>query len=191
MKNSQNLQKEKGRASRLCCEARPDGASRTSLRRVRLEPESLLADVKKHRLCRIDTEKLVADGAADLRMLVLEVSPIVFLQNAKHLIHFSLVGRVEQNVRHVVPQIRATVMEDGERTIPCDPELRLQDIAELLPVDLCHKASFQDSGLSSHCGPISIYSKHNNNAVSSTKPKNRNSCEFLFRNYFENFNSNL
>ena len=183
----QKIRKEKGRAPRLCCEARPDVVPRTSLRRIRLKPELLLADAKKHRLCRVDAEKSVADGAADLRMLKLEMALVVLLQDTEYLVHLPLVSRVEQNVGHVVRQVRATIVEDGEGTIPGRTELRLQDVAELLFTDLGHKVSFQGSGLSSHHDSISMYSNHNNGPVSNAKPKTETQESFCSKSVLKNF----
>ena len=182
----QNLTKEKSRAPRLRCEARPDDVPRTSLRRIRLKPEGVLADAKKHRLRRIDAEKPVTDCAADFRVLVLEMALVVLLEDAEHLVHLPLVGRMEQDVGHVIPQILAAVAENGERTIPGRAEFRLQDVAELLFADFGHfEASFQGSELSSQRDSISIHSNHNNLVMSNKQ--NRNSIEFLFRIHFEKF----
>ena len=90
----QNLRKKKGRTPRLRCEVRPGGASRTSLRR-RLESEGLLANAKKHCLRRVDVKKSVADGAADFRVLVLEMALVVLLDDAEHLVYLPLVSRMK------------------------------------------------------------------------------------------------
>jgi len=73
-----------------------------SLCQVRLEPEGLFADAKKHRLGRIDVEKVVSDRTADFGMLEFEMTLVVFSQGVEHFVYFFLVGRVEQDIDHVI-----------------------------------------------------------------------------------------
>ena len=183
----QNIEKEKGRAPRLYCEARPGVMPRTSLRRIRLESEGLLTEAKKHRLRRVDTEKPVADGTTDLRVLVLKMASVVILDHGEHFVHIPLVSGMEQDVGYVVPQVRAAIAEDGERTVPGRAELRLQDVTELLFVDFGHKASFQGSGLSSQHDSTSRYSYHDNDSISNSKTKTETFQSFCSKINYENF----
>ena len=172
----------------MCCKTRLGGAPRTSLRRIRLEPKSVLAEAKKHRLCPVDAEESIADRATDFRVLELEMAPGVFLEDAEHFVHLPLIGRAEQDVGDVEPPIRAVVAKDGECAVPERAKFGLEGVAELLFADFGHtETSFQGSELSSHDDPISMYSSRNNTLKSTAKSKTETQMSFCSGFILKNF----
>lgn len=106
--------------------------------RVRLKCERLCIDTREHSMGRIGAEEYLVNSASDIRVLVMKVTGVVFLQNAEYFGHLFLFACMDQHVDHVEREILSVVTKDGERAFPLVVGVCLQDSCELLFADVLH-----------------------------------------------------